>query len=163
MDGKEVEKISESVKKILNNNKLLTLSTYGKNGIHSNTAFYTFDKDLNLYIWSEEGTEHSQNLRRNGKVSVNIFDSKQKWGSLLKGLQATGSAKAITNRKELILAGILYLKRFPAALKIVKNPKRFNDKIFESKIYKIEPKEIKVFDEKTFGKGGSRKITLKRR
>ena len=162
MDGKEAKKISEAVKKILNRNRLLTLSTSGKDGSHSNTAFYTFDKDLNLYIWSEEYTKHSQNLRKNKRVAVNIFDSGQKWGSLLQGLQAFGTAKPVSSKKDLIIAGILYIKRFPKSLELVKNPKRFHDKVFESKLYKIELQEIKVFDEKTFGKGGSRKISLKR-
>ena len=162
MDKKESKKISDSIKNILNKNHLLTLSTSRNNEPYTNTAFYTFDRNMNLYIWSEEGTAHSENLKKNKKVAVNIFDSRQRWGSLLRGLQATGIAKQVDN-KELIKAGILYIRRFPASMKLVKNPKRFHDKIFESKIYKIQLKNIKVFDEKIFGKGGSRKISLKRK
>ena len=161
MDGKEAEKISNSIRDILRKNHLLTLSTSKKGEPYSNTAFYTYDENMNLYIWSEEGTKHSENLKKNGKVSVNIFNSNQKWGSLLRGLQANGIARQV-NKKELIIAGILYIKRFPKSLKLVKNPKRFHDKIFESKLYKITLHEIKVFDEKTFGKGGSRKISLRK-
>jgi uncharacterized protein YhbP (UPF0306 family) len=161
MDSEE-KKISDSIKNILNRNHLLTLATSKKGEPHSNAAFYTFDKNMSLYIWSEEKTTHSENLKKNRKVSVNIFDSSQKWGSLLQGLQATGIAMPV-NHKEIIKAGILYIKRFPSSLKLVGNPKRFHDKLFESKIYKIQLNEIKVFDEKAFGKGGSRKISLKRR
>lgn len=161
MDKEEERKISDSIKKILNKNHLLTLSTSKNNKPHSNTAFYTFDKNMNLYIWSEEGTVHSENLKKNRKIAINIFDSRQKWGSLLQGLQATGTANIVDN-KELIKAGILYIKRFPASMKLVKNPKRFHDKIFETKIYKIQLDKVKVFDEKAFGKGGSRKISLRR-
>jgi uncharacterized protein YhbP (UPF0306 family) len=117
---------------------------------------------MNLYLWSEQGTLHTENIRKNRKVAVNIFDSRQKWGSLLRGLQAFGTAKTISN-KELVLAGILYIKRFPGSLKMVKHPKRFHDKLFESKIYKIQLDEIKVLDERVFGKGGSRRIFLKRK
>ena len=159
---KEEKKIADCVNNILRRNHLLTLSTAKSNEPHSNTAFYAFDKDMNLYTWSEEKTTHSKNLRKNKKVSVNIFDSRQKWGSLLQGLQATGIAMPV-NSRELIKAGILYIERFPSSLKLVGNPKRFHDKLFESKIYKIQLDEIKVFDEKAFGKGGSRRISLKRK
>lgn len=160
--GTDEKKISDSIKRILNENHLLTLSTYSNKIPHSNTAFYTFDKNMNLYLWSEQGTAHTENIKKNKKVAVTVFDSKQKWGSLLRGIQAFGTAKTVSN-KELIIAGILYIKRFPGSLKMVKHPKRFHDKIFESKIYKIQLDEIKVLDEKAFGKGGSRKIFLKRK
>ena len=155
----ETKKISDSINNILRRNYLLTLSTSWKGKPHSNTAFYVFDKDMNLYIWSEENTIHSENMRKNRKVAINIFDSRQKWGSLLQGLQARGTAN-IVNNKGLLKAGILYIKRFPRSLKIAKNPRGFHSKLFESRIYKIKLEEIKIFDEKTFGKGGSRKIHI---
>src|SRR3972149_8600726 len=154
MNKKERGRVFDSIRNILNKNHLLTLSTSSGGFPNSNTAFYAPDRNMNLYIWSEEGTKHSENLRKNRKVAINIFDSRQKWGSLLQGLQATGTARLV-NRREFIIAGILYIKRFPKSLKLVKNPKRFHDKLFESKLYKIQLKEIKVFDEKMFGKGGS--------
>ena len=120
MNKIESNKISKSIKNILQKNNLLTLSTSKNNQPCSNTAFYVHDKNLNLYIWSEENTTHSENLKKNKKISVNIFDSHQKFDSALKGFQATGTAVPITNKKELIKAGILYIKKFPKTLKIVK-------------------------------------------
>ncbi|MEK6847783.1 MAG: pyridoxamine 5'-phosphate oxidase family protein [Nanoarchaeota archaeon] len=160
MDKKEAERISSSIINILKRNYLLTLSTSKNNKPYSNTAFYAFDKNMGLYIWSEEESVHSENLKKNKRVAINIFDSRQKLGSLLQGLQATGTAN-IVDRRELINAGMLYIKRFPKTMKLVKNPNDFHSKLFESRIYKINLEEIKVFDEKTFGKGGSRKISLK--
>ena len=152
--------ILKSIKNILNKNKLLTLSTFYKNQPYSNTAYYTLDRKFNLYIWSETKTTHGKNILRNNKVSVNIFDSRQKWGSLLQGLQATGTITLVGNNKELIKAGILYIKRFPKSLRFVKNPKGFHNKIFESRLYKIKLNKIKTFDEKIFGKGEFREIFL---
>ena len=149
--------MKELITEILNKNELLTLSTSGKDSPHSNTAFYAFDKDCNIYIWSEESTTHSKNLSRNKKVAINIFDSRQKWGDLLLGLQATGTATPL-HGKDAVKAGVLYIRRFPASLKLVKNPKGFHDKIFESKLYRIKMKKIKIFNEKKFGKGGVRAI-----
>ena len=157
----EIDKnIAKSIKNILNKNKLLTLSTSYKNQPYSNTAYYTFDRKFNIYIWSETKTTHGKNILKNNRVAVNIFDSRQKWGSLLRGLQATGTVTLIKNNRELIKAGMLYIKRFPRSLKFVKNPKGFHSKIFESRLYKIKLNKIKAFDEKNFGKGGFRKIFL---
>ena len=154
------KRVLNSIKEILGKNKLLTLSTIKNNQPHSNTAYYAFDKNFNLYIWSEKASAHSKNILKNKKVAVNIFDSEQKWGSLLQGVQAMGIAKPVNN-KELIKAGLSYLKRFPASLKMVKNPGGFHHKIFESQLYKIKLNKIKVFDERTFGKGESRNISLR--
>ncbi len=155
----ETKKILSSIIGILKKNHLLTLSTSKNNKPYSKTAFYTFDKDMNLYIWNERGTT-TANLEKNKRVAINIFDSKQRWSSSLQGLRATGTA-SIVNNKELIKAGILYIRRFPKSLNFVKNPKGFHSKMFESRIYKIKLEDINVFDEKTFGKGETRKISLK--
>ena len=149
-----------SANRILRENKLLTLATLGKSAPYANTAFYTFDKNFNLYIWSENGSIHEKNVLKNRKVAVNIFDSSQKWGAKLQGLQATGTATKVNN-KELLKAGLLYLKRFPKALLMVKSPKNFHNKMFETTLYKIKLDWIKVFDEKNFGKEEHREIRLK--
>ncbi len=153
------KKISKSIKNILNKNKLLTLSTSYNKQPYSNTAYYTFDKNFNLYIWSEKNTNHEKNISKNNKVSVNIFDSSQPWGTLLQGIQATGTATPIKNG-ELIKIGTLYVKRFPASIKLIKEVKGFHNKIFESRLYRIKLNRIKIFDEKTLGKGGFREISL---
>ena len=161
MTNTEREKISNSIIGILKRNYLLTLSTSKNNKPYSKTAFYTFDKNMNLYIWGEAGIT-SENLKKNKRVAINIFDSGQKWGSLLQGLQATGTASIVSN-KELIKAGTLYIRRFPKSLKFVKNPLDFHKKIYESKIYKLQLNKIKLFDEKTFGKEEFREILIKRK
>ena len=85
----------------------------------------------------------------------------QKWGSLMQGLQAFGNA-SIANKKELIKAGLRYMKRFPGVLKFVKTPKDFHSKIFKSGIYKIQLNNIKILDEKIFGKEEFRSIVIRR-
>ncbi len=158
---KEEFKILDAVKNLLNKSKLLTLSTSKNNQPYSNTAFYAFDREFNLYIWSEENTLHNKNISKNNKIAINIFESNQTWGSNLQGIQALGNAYSISN-KELLKAGFLYLKRFPKSLKLVKNPKNFHNKIFQSKMYRIQLNKIKLFDEKTFGKYETREVIIKR-
>ena len=158
---KDRKKILKSIINILKNNKLLTLSTVNKNQPCSNTAYYVFDDKLNLYVWGEKDTLKYKNIKLNNKVAVNVFDSSQKWGSLLQGIQALGNAYAVNN-KELVKVGLLYIKRFPKVIKFVKTPRDFHNKMFNSQVYKIELNKIKVLDEKTFGKEEFRELIIKR-
>lgn len=157
---KEKEEIRKSIIKILEKNNLLTLSTINKNKPHSCSAYYVFDKELNLYIWTEKKSKHSTNILKNPKVSINIADTSQKWGSNLQGIQMQGIAKE-TVESELIKAGTLYMKRFPGVLKHVKKAKDFISKEFESVILKFEISKIKLLDEETFGKEEYREVKLK--
>lgn len=158
---KDKEKIVQSIISILENNTLLTLSTFDEknNQPCCSTAYYVFDNKLNLYLWTSPNTLHSKNIKRNPKVAVNIFDSTQKWGTLLKGLQIFGKAKVV-DKKELLIGGVLYMKRFPSVVKFVKKILDFHSLKLESKMYKIEMNRIKVFDEETFGKEEFREITI---
>ncbi|MBI5065941.1 pyridoxamine 5'-phosphate oxidase family protein [Candidatus Woesearchaeota archaeon] len=161
MKEKEKEQIMTSIKHILEQNMLLTLSTLDKknNQPCSSTAYYVFDNDLNLYFWTSSNAIHSKNIKQNPKVAVNIFDSSQKWGTLLKGLQMFGKCRPVNN-KELLFGGALYLKRFPKVIQFVKKIFDFNSKKLETKMYKITINKIKVFDEKVFGKEEFREIII---
>ncbi|MBI1973123.1 pyridoxamine 5'-phosphate oxidase family protein [Candidatus Woesearchaeota archaeon] len=158
---KEKERIIKSIVNLLKNNKLLTLATTNKNQSFCNTAYYVFDKKFNVYIWTGIHTKHSKNIKENNRVAINIFNSTQKWGSLLQGIQAVGHA-SIANDQELLKAGLLYMKRYPKCVSLIKSPKELHSKIYESKIYKIEIDKIKVFDEKSFGKEEFREVVIKR-
>lgn len=159
---KDKDKITQSIISILENNHLLTLSTVDKknNQPCCSTSYYVFDNDLNLYFWTSSNTLHSKNIKQNPKVAVNIFNSTQKWGSLLKGIQMFGTAK-IVNKKELLTGGALYLKRFPNVVTYIKKILDFHSPKLESKMYKITPIKIKLFDEETFGKEEFREIIIK--
>lgn len=157
------DRIIESALAILNHNNLLTLSTFNKknNQPCCSTAYYVFDDEFNLYFWTDPNALHSRNIKQNPKVAVNIFDSTQKWGSLLKGLQISGTS-SIVSKKELLIAGALYLKRFPGVIKFVKHILDFHSTKFQSKIYKISINKIKLFDEESFGKEEFRELIIKR-
>mgnify|MGYP001610401673 CR=1 FL=1 len=160
-DSKEDKnKIINSIINLLNKNKLLTLSTLNNNQPYSNTAFYVFDNEFNLYIWTDISTLHCKNIKKNNKVAINIFDSTQKLGSYLQGIQCLGKAR-ITKGNEMIKAGLMYIKRYPKVLTLIKNYKEFSTK--DSKIYKIILDKIKLFDEKTFGKDQHIEIMLERK
>lgn len=159
-DSKEDKnEIINSIINLLNKNKLLTLSTLDNNQPYSNTAFYVFDNEFNLYIWTDLSTLHCKNIKKNNKVAINIFDSNQKWGAHLQGIQGLGKA-SIVKGSEIIKAGLRYIKRYPRVLTLIKNYKEFSTK--DSKIYKITLDKLKLFDEKTFGKDEYIEIRLER-
>lgn len=159
--AKDKEKVMKSINKILKENRLLTLATSNKNQPHCNTAFYVFDDEFNLFILTGTAAKHSRNIKINNKVGVNIFNSRQAWGSLLFGMQASGHA-SIANSKEMIKAWIMYLRRYPKAIRYVKNPVDFHKKMRGSDIYKIELDTIKLFDVKTFGRDEFREVSIRR-
>ena len=59
--------IINSVLEILNSNNLLSLSTINEKNNHPDicSAYYVFDKDLNLYIWTNPNSKHASNIEKN--------------------------------------------------------------------------------------------------
>ena len=157
----DINYIYNSIKSILSYNHLLTLSTFDYKNKQpcSSTAYFVFDNKLNIYIWTSPKTLHAKNIIEDDKVALNIFDSKQEWGSLLQGLQIIGSAKIIS-KIDIIKAATLYVKRFPKVSKYIKKLSDFDSFKFEDKLFKITPHKIKVLDEKTFGNEEFREILL---
>ncbi len=160
-ENEDKEEVLESIFKMLKENKVLTLSTVEGDKPYSSSAYYVFDDVFNLYIWTDKDSHHSKLIRKNSKVSVNIADSSQKWGSLLKGLQICANAKTVSG-KELMRVGRLYIKRFPNVTKYVKKIKDFVSGELESVLFKLEINSVKVLDEERFGKDEFREILVKR-
>ncbi len=160
---KDMDTILESVYKILKSNHLLSLSTIDlKNKQpHVCCVYYVFDNELNLYIWTDPYSQHCKNITNNPRVAVDIYDSHQEWGSLLKGLQILGTSMPVNN-KELLLSGALYLKRYVKASNFIKTLKDFNSDKLDSKIYKIVISKIKLLDESNFGKDIYKELLIER-
>lgn len=154
------KEVNDSIFRILEKNKLLTLPTVEGNKPNSCSAYYIYDKKFNLYIWTEKNSNHSKNIKKNQNISINIADTSQKWGSKLQGIQMDGIAKNVSGL-ELIKVASLYMKRFPDVTKYVKKAKDFISKEFNSQMYKFEIKTIKLLDEVTFGKEEYHKEKLK--
>jgi len=146
----EKQEIIKSVESILSKNKLMSLSTSSNNLLCICTLFFAYDKDFNLYFWSEKTTIHSLNIQKNKKVAVSIADSSQSFGSILEGLKIYGKAELIEN-KDLLKGGALYIKRFSKVKAWIAKVSDLNSK-FNSRMDKVKPKKIIVLDEKKFGK-----------
>ncbi len=157
----EKDQILKSVLTILKSNHLLSLGTFNKKEKQPciSSAYYAFDKNFNLYIWTDPKARHSLNIKVNPRVAINIVNTTQPWGGLLSGIQIIGTAKILSGG-ESFFAGALYLKRFAKASKFIKHLSDFNSKKYESKLYKITIKKIKVLDERTFGKEAYKELLI---
>jgi len=151
LSDEDKKDILESIFKILEENNLLTLSTFDNEQPHSCSAYYVYDDELNLYIWTDKNSLHAKQMKKNSKIAINIADTSQKWGSMLKGLQMSGEAKTISG-KELVKVSTLYIKRFPKVSTHIKKIKDFIFGELESDLYKFEIKFLKILDKEKFGK-----------
>lgn len=147
------KQLNKSLSQILNSNVLLSLATIKSDGKQSkswiNTAYFCFGPTLNFYILTPPQTQHSKNLEKNSSVAISIFDSRQT-SSGKRGLQIFGNC-AIASNKNIIEGYALYSARFPGLKQVIKSPADFDKDIIKSKLYKITPLQIKIFDEITFG------------
>ncbi len=146
------EKINKSLSSILESNTLLSMATVKNNKeSYVNTVYYAYSDGLNFYYLSPPTAEHSKNLIKNNSVAVSIFDSRQNIPTNKKsGLQIFGTAR-LARSTELIEGIKLYSQRFIWFVKYIKTPRDFLKKVIQSKLYIIKPKQIKIFDETTFG------------
>ncbi len=87
---------------------------------------------------------------RNPAAALTLFDSIQKFGTELRGLQLFGTARQLSIT-ESVHAFSVYTKRFPELLRYAADVqaafKHFEDRFFEFTV-----KSGKMLDEPTFGK-----------
>jgi nitroimidazol reductase NimA-like FMN-containing flavoprotein (pyridoxamine 5'-phosphate oxidase superfamily) len=85
----------EKAKKILSGCTYMVIGTSTTNGKPwVASVLYVYDKDYNLYFLSAVDAEHSENILKNPKVSVSIFDSHQRIG-ISDGIQIEGKAELV--------------------------------------------------------------------
>ena len=66
---------NDIVKKIITDNKYLTLSTVnGDRSPHASPVFFV-ERNGNFYWWSAKNSQHSKNVSRDGRVFITIFNS----------------------------------------------------------------------------------------
>ncbi len=148
------EIINRSISEILSANTLLSMANIRKTDEDFEswifTAFYAFNSSLDLYILTPPDTQHVQNLSYSKSVAVAIFDSHQKPTKLKRGLQMFGECGRADGLR-LVEGYRLYGARFVWLPDLIKQPQDFAKGIIQSKLYVIHPKEVKIFDEPTFG------------
>ncbi len=132
----------------LKDHKLMAIATHGDFPWIA-TVYYTFDDNLSLYFLSNPNTLHCQHIHKNNKVAVSIADSRQNINQLKKGLQISGIAEQISDIEKIKHA----LKIWKDFLKVEDRELSYENmikKVITSRIYKITPKRIKLFNQELF-------------
>lgn len=145
MDTKEKDEII----RILENHICGSLSTVNKSKAYCNTIYYCFDKDLCLYFASDYTTKHADNIMANPNVAVCVWDQPSSYGQNI-GLQIEGECHLVSGIN-LFLAWSLYIKRFNIFQQKIGSFENLRDKIVGIRLYKIEPKSIKITNSSLFG------------
>jgi uncharacterized protein YhbP (UPF0306 family) len=144
------EKLNASISRILNENILGSVASINNNESYIHTAYFSYNKALELFFISDPATQHTFNIEKNPSVAIAIYDSKQPWDNNKCGLQIFGKCEIAKNTK-LVEGTMLYLKRFAGLKQWIKHPDDFVKGAINSKMFLITPHSIKLFDEETFG------------
>jgi nitroimidazol reductase NimA-like FMN-containing flavoprotein (pyridoxamine 5'-phosphate oxidase superfamily) len=103
-------------------------------------VLYVYDKEYNIYFLSAVDAVHSENILKNPKVSISIFDSHQKIG-ISEGVQIEGRAELV-EKAEIKKAITLYCEKvFPDSE--VPPTTRYNPEEYlgasEFRFFKVKP------------------------
>lgn len=150
--NESVEFVLNTATKILDENSLLTLSTYSDDEIWTSTVFYSFDKHFNFYFVSDPDSMHCKMIAKNNKVAFAIYSTNTIWGTDIQGLQFQGTAERMPIHK-ILSCGAHYLMRFPVAQKFIESPEILLSDKTSVRLYSIRPTSMQVYDEITFTEG----------
>jgi len=140
-----------SILGLLDRNRLMSLSTRDEDGVWSNTAFYSFNSKSRLWLVTETGSRHAQNILKDNRVAVTIFSTEQSFGpGALQGLQIQATCRRLISDN--ISEGYTsYTSRFPRITQWYPTPSSLFEEEGDSGIYQIDPNFIKILDEPRFG------------
>lgn len=145
------ELCARAILEILDGSRLLSLATVAADGAaHINTAFFAFDPDFTLFVFTPPGTEHARNLVGNPSAAAAVFDSHQAPESR-RGLQLFGEMRMLDGA-EAVRAHARFTGRF-ADLR--ETAPRYDDVVekLPSRFFALAPRRIKIFDEVLLDRG----------
>jgi uncharacterized protein YhbP (UPF0306 family) len=137
----------------LKSQRLMSLATHGQK-LSVCSVYYAVDSDFNLYFISEPDSEHVQNIIANHQVACSIADSRQKVSDKKVGVQLRGKAQFVKGDERLRVVLAMWNRTNPG-LKALINLKNIKKKVIDSYVVKIQPSEIKFFNEHLFGSEGT--------
>ena len=147
-----LRRVQRSVHRLLAANVLCSMASITADGrAHTNTAYFSYSPELEIYFLSHQNALHCQNILSNPSMALAIFSSNQTWGSSDCGLQLFGICKQVTGRQA-TKADRLYDQRF-AEYHAWKAGLAPNSPGRDYRFYRFTTNELKVFDEKELGAG----------
>lgn len=135
-------------REVLEANILMTLATVTARGdAYANTAVYAFTPRFDLIYYSDAGSTHSRNLARKPTAAVTVFDSRQRWTDMHRGLQLFGACREGRRARDEVEA--IYARRFPEYVVSEETEDAAWRRSF--RFYRFRPRRVKILDEETFG------------
>lgn len=137
----DIDALTKKSKKVIDTIEYIDLATVTEDGKPwSSPLWFVRDDKYNLYFYSPKYTQHSQNIRNNGKGFVVIYDSRAPEGTGF-GVYMTVEIKELNTVSEVKEAiKWIYTKK--------KKKKTTQDFLGKSarRIYKVTPKKVWVND-----------------
>jgi uncharacterized protein YhbP (UPF0306 family) len=151
----------QSVNHILENNTLLAMSSIWGMQSYINTAFFSYNSKMELFILTEHSTIHALNIEKNNSIAVAIWNDSGVYGENLQGIQLFGYCEKVPALK-ILDALNNYNKRFPTFAQIIKHPTDFAKGIVKSRLYVLKIEKLKLIDEPTFGRRNYINLTIEK-
>ena len=121
---------------------LCAISTVSPGGrAHVNTAYFAWSDRFEIVWLSSPAARHSRNIEVSGTAAIAVFDSRQTWGDLDRGIQLFGAARRLRGRPA-DEARVLYAMRFREARDLDNEAYRY---------YTLRTRRMKLFDERKLG------------
>ena len=117
----------------------LSLSTIGADGEpHAAAVYFAAGKALRLYFFSDEGSQHSQDVRGDPRAAAAIYPECRDWQDI-RGLQLRGEVRAVEPGPDWDSAWEIYEAKFPfvSELRAV---------VSRNTLYVFEPYWIRLVD-----------------
>lgn len=80
--------------------KYCSIATVDEKGVWNNPVFFAWDNKFNVYFISQMHSRHMQNLQKNSRIAVAIYNTEQEGD--VAGIQLEGSAHILLNDKDAI-------------------------------------------------------------
>lgn len=136
-----------------------TVSHHKASYIH--TAFFAWTTDLLLFFLSDPATRHVSNISKEPSVAVTVFDSRQRWGAALRGLQLFGRCHSV-RRTGSEIAHRAYGRRFVGYRRWFATLPHPEQQQVLSRFFVVRVTSLKLLDERRFGEELFLNVTVDR-
>jgi len=133
----------------LKEHKFMSVATHDEH-LWAAWVYYVIDDEFNLYFVSAPDTDHCKNIIKNGEIACAIADSHQNVTDKKIGAQMYGTSYRLKDITQIKWMLKLWNKINPGFEKIV-NLKNMQNKVINSRVFKVIPKKIKWFNEELYG------------
>ena len=143
-------RLGRTAERILKKNVLGAFATITADGrAHINTAYFAYSGAFELFFLSHPESLHCRNLRSRETMAIAVFESRQTWGALDRGLQLFGACREARGSAAQ-RAEKAYATRFKAYA-TWKAELDEQDAAHDYRFYRFVARRMKVFDEREFG------------